>query len=306
MISRWSSWVSAGTLAGARAAAVAALAGALAWPAASWAQAPYASPEQAADALIAAVATNDPDAMARVMGKDWRTLFPPELTREDVWVFLEKASRSRTVKVDGSRAALVVGTDPYTLPVPIVQGKDGQWRFDPVAGRESLQDRRIGLNELSAMQAMLAYLDAQYEYALVDRDGNGVLEYAQKLLSSPGKRDGLIWSPALGDESPLGEAFLPARPGAGYHGYRFRILTGQGPQAPGGARSYLIGQRMTRGYALLAWPVQYGVTGVMSFQVNHAGVIYERDLGPRTAQAAARITVFNPDDTWKPAKPVQP
>jgi len=306
MTSRWNAVAQRCAVRPATTAAALALAAALFAPAPGWAQAPYAKPEQAADALIAALATNDPEAMARVMGQDWRALVSPELDHEDVWTFLEKASRSRSVKVDGSRAELVVGTDPFTLPIPMVQGKDGQWRFDPVAGRQSVLERRIGGNELAAMQAALAYLDAQFEYAQADRDGNGVLEYAQKLISSPSKRDGLFWSRSLGDESPLGEGFLPARPGEGYHGYRFRILKGQGPQAPGGAHSYVIGQRMTRGYALLAWPVQYGVTGIMSFKVNQAGVIYERDLGPQTARAAARITRFDPDETWKPVKLPQP
>jgi len=231
----------------------------------------------------------------RTLAEGW------ELAPEEIITYLE------TLPADHHHCAeLVVGTDPFTLPIPMVQGKDGQWRFDPVAGRQSVLERRIGGNELAAMQAALAYLDAQFEYAQADRDGNGVLEYAQKLISSPSKRDGLFWSRSLGDESPLGEGFLPARPGEGYHGYRFRILKGQGPQAPGGAHSYVIGQRMTRGYALLAWPVQYGVTGIMSFKVNQAGVIYERDLGPQTAQAAARITLFNPDEKWKPVKLPQP
>jgi hypothetical protein len=163
--------------------------------------------------------------------------------------------------------------------------------------------RRIGANERAAMQAMLAYVDAQREYALTDRNADGVLEYAQKLISSPGKRDGLIWSTQLGDESPLGEDFAPTKAGQGYHGYQFRILSGQGSAAPGGARSYRIGSRMVSGFALLAWPVAYGRTGVMSFIVNQSGLVYERDLGPGTTAAAAAIQRFNPDAGWKPARP---
>jgi hypothetical protein len=196
-----------------------------------------------------------------------------------------------------------VGTDPWTLPIPIVQSKDGQWRFDPVAARDEMAVRRIGANERSAIQAVLAYVDAQREYALVDRNGNGALEYAQKLISSPGKRDGLIWPLSLGDDSPLGEDFLPKQPGAGYHGYHYRILTGQGAQAKGGARSYLIGKRLVNGFALVAWPVKYGSTGVMSFIVNQDGQVYERNLGPQTEKAVAAITLFNPDQSWKATQP---
>lgn len=268
------------------------------------AQAPFATPEAAANALIDAIAISDEAAMPRLLGKDWRQLRPLDgIDPDDRYFFLEKASQSRSVKVKDGRGELAVGNDPWTLPVPLVQGKDGQWRFDPVGARAAIAERRIGANERAAMKAALAYIDAQREYALVDRDGDGVLEYARKLISSPGKRDGLIWSTSLGDESPLGEDYLPRKPGVGYHGYNYRILTAQGTKAKGGARSYLIGKRMTAGFALLAWPVQYGVTGVMSFIVNSDGAVYERDLGPQTAAAAGPIQLFNPDDGWKPAKP---
>lgn len=281
-----------------------AIAAALALPGQAQAQAPFAKPEQAADALIDALAGNDPAAMSRVLGQRWRQLMGlGEVDIDDRYAFLEKSSQSRKIEFKNGRAALVVGTDPWTLPIPLVQGKDGQWRFDPVAARDEIAVLRIGANERAAMQAALAYVDAQRDYALADRNGDGVLEYATRFVSGPGKRDGLIWSAQLGDDSPLGEAFAPARPGQGYHGYRFRILTGQGPQAPGGARSYLIGGRMINGYAVLAWPVKYGETGVMSFIVNQSGLVYERDLGPRTAEAAAAIKLFNPDAGWKPARP---
>ena len=268
------------------------------------AQVPFAKPEQAADAFIDALASNDAALMSRVLGKSWRQLMDlGEVDINDRYAFLEKSSQSRKVDVKEGRAALVVGTDPWTLPIPLVQGKDGQWRFDPVAARDEIAVIRIGANERAAMQAALAYVDAQREYALADRNGDGVLEYATRFLSRPGQRDGLIWSPQLGDESPLGEAYLPAKPGQGYHGYRFRILTAQGPQAPGGARHYVIGGRMINGYALVAWPLKYGETGVMSFIVNQSGLVYERDLGPRTTAAAAAIKLFNPDAGWKPARP---
>jgi len=238
------------------------------------AQALFAKPEAAANALIDAIAANDGAAMARVLGNDWKQLIPKEgISSQDVLDFLEKASQSRKVEVKDGRGELVVGTDPFTLPIPLAQAKDGQWRFDIAAGREAIAERQIGANERAAMQVVLAYLDAQREYATLDRNGDGVLEYAQKLVSSPGQRDGLIWSRSLGDESPLGEGFAPVKPGAGYHGYRFKILTAQGPKAAGGARNYIIGQRMRAGFAMLAWPVKYGETGIMSFMVNGDGVL---------------------------------
>jgi hypothetical protein len=268
------------------------------------AQTPFAKPEAAADALINAIATNDAGALPGLLGKDWQKLVRIDtVDTDDVYLFLEKASQSRKVDVKGTRADLSVGTDPWTLPIPITQGKDGQWRFDTVLAQDVLAERRIGANERAAMQAALAYVDAQREYALADRNGDGVLEYAQRLLSSPGQRDGLIWSASLGDDSPLGAAYVPAKPGQSYHGYNYRILTAQGPKAAGGARNYLIGKRMTAGFALIAWPEKYGDTGVMSFIVNNDGKVFERNLGPRTPQVAAGIQQFNPDDTWKPVKP---
>jgi Protein of unknown function (DUF2950) len=273
-------------------------------PSLAQAQALYASPEAAADALIAAVATSDPDAMSVVLGKNWRKLvLLDEFDAEDRYAFLEKSAKSRAVKVKDGVGQLVVGADEWPFAIPIKQAKTGQWQFDLVGGHEAVLERRIGANERAAMQAVLAYVDAQRDYATADRNNDGMFEYAQKLMSSPGKRDGLIWSPSLGDESPLGESFLPARPGEGYHGYRFKILVAQGAKAKGGARSYFIGKRMVSGFALVAWPVSYGQTGVMSFIVSQAGKVYERDLGPNSAQAASAMTVFNPDEHWREAKP---
>jgi hypothetical protein len=276
----------------------------LGMPVRAWAQAPFAQPAQAAEALIDALASNDEAALARVLGKNFRQITGVrEVDLEGRFSFLQLASQSKTINEKDGRAQLVVGTDPWTLPIPIVQGRDGRWRFDTVGAKDEMLVLQIGANERAAMQAALAYVDAQREYAQADRNRDGMLEYAQKLNSGAGQRDGLIWSPKLGDESPLGESFLPARPGAGYHGYRFKILTAQGPAAPGGARSYLIGKRMVRGFALVAWPVQYGKTGVMSFIVNQDGTVFERDLGAKSAQVAMAMTTFNPDEGWKPSKP---
>jgi len=268
------------------------------------AQVPFAKPEDAGQALIDAVTKSDSISMPRLLGPDWRKLLPTEgVAPAERQAFIDKAREAHEVVVDGKRAELVVGKDRWPLPIPIVQGKDGKWRFDPSGGRQAILERQIGANELSTMQSVLAYVDAQREYATKDRNGDGVLEYAQKLLSSPGKRDGLIWSTSLGDESPLGEAYLPKQPGTGYHGYRYRILTAQGKHAVGGARSYLIGGRLASGFALVAYPVQYGRTGIMSFIVNQDGVVYERNLGSNTATVASKMKSFDPDDSWKRAQP---
>jgi len=273
-------------------------------PMAARAQDGFSTPEQASDALIAAVVGDDSAAMQKLLGKDWRKLMPPKgITADDRRLVGEKAAAARTVRADNGRGVLVIGLDEWPLPIPLQQGTDGQWRFDPKGGREAILERTIGSNELSAMKAALAYVDAQREYAQADRNGDGVLEYAQKLVSTAGRRDGLIWSPELGDDSPLGSAFLPSRPGEGYHGYRFKILREQGSHANGGARKYLIGKRMVNGYALVAWPVAYGATGVMTFIVNHDGELFERDLGPNTSNIVTGIRRFDPDDNWRRPAP---
>jgi len=158
--------------------------------------------------------------------------------------------------------------------------------------------RRVGRNELAAIQALLAYFDAQKEYASTDRDGDGINSYAQRFLSTPGRRDGLIW-PDDPTASPLGPLYGDETRDGVYHGYRFRILKAQGPAAPGGARSYLVGQRMTRGFAAIAWPARYGESGVMSFLINHDGVVYQKDMGHGTDAAARAITRFDPDASWR-------
>jgi len=277
---------------------------ALALPLPALAQVPFASPEAAADALVEAIAAKDHVAMKRLLGPKWQELIPAKnLGSENARLFVDKARQKRAVQVSADRGELVVGADAWPLPIPLAKGSDGQWRFDPSGGRQAMLERNIGNNELSAIKAVLAYVDAQRDYALADRNGDGVLEYAQKFASAPGQRDGLIWSSTLGDESPLGESYAPAKPGQGYHGYRFRILTGQGPKAPGGWRSYMIGPRMVSGFALVAWPVKYGSSGVMSFIVNQSGTVYEQDLGPNTTEVVETIKVFNPDKGWTPVKP---
>jgi hypothetical protein len=264
------------------------------------AQVPFGTPEAAADALIRAAESKDPIAMPRVLGSDWRALMPPEgIDAVDRLIFVDKARQSREVRVTGARGELAVGTDGWVLPIPLLQGADGQWRFDLQGGRAAIQQRRIAGNERSAAKAAQAYVQAQREYIKLDRNGDGVPEYARKLVSSEGRRDGLIWKATDGGStSPLGESFLPPKSKQGHHGYRFKILDAQGPQAEGGARSYLDRGRLRDGFALLAWPVGYDRTGVHSFMINQDGKLYRRDLGPQTTDVAARIKRFDPDARW--------
>jgi hypothetical protein len=272
-------------------------------PGAVMAQAAYPTAEAAADALVKAVLASDQNALAKVLGKEWREVLPADTDSEDRRVFLEKANESHTVSVTKDHAELTVGKDQWPFPIPMKHAANGEWSFDVKGGRAAVQERRIGYNERSAMQAILAYVDAQREYALADRNGDGIPEYARRFVSRKGKRDGLIWSPTLGDESPLGERFAPSKPGSGYHGYNFRILEAQGQKARGGARDYVIGNRLLSGYAAIAWPIKYGQSGVMSFIVNQDGVVYERDFGTDTKKLASSVKAFNPDDTWKRTKP---
>jgi hypothetical protein len=267
----------------------------------SLAQRAYPTPEAASQALVDAIAQGDTDALRTVLGPDWKRFVPAGgIDVEDVYTFLAAwAKQHKTVIEAPDRAMLAAGDGDWTLPVPIVKTSAG-WHFDPRAGAEIMRTRRIGRNELDAMQAALAYFDAQKEYAQKDRDGNGVLEYAQKFASSPGRHDGLYWPDADGqDKSPLGPLYVAQRAGDGYHGYLFKIIKAQGGNAPGGAYDYVIGGRMRSGFALIAWPQRYGETGVMSFVVSHDGTVYEKDLGPGSAAAAGAMSRFDPDASWR-------
>jgi hypothetical protein len=266
----------------------------------------YPSAEAAAEAFTDALRKNDRAALGVVLGQNWQRYVPAEggPDREDVDAYLAGWDKThKLVNESDSKAVIAVGEGDWTLPVPIVKGKSG-WHFDPAAGAEEIRVRAIGRNELNAMQAALAYVDAQRDYASKDRDKSGVRDYAQKFVSTPGKHDGLYWDDPTGqDESPLGPLFAKDRPaGGGYHGYFFRILRGQGKDAPGGAYSYVTGGRMRNGFALIAWPVKYGETGVMSFMVSHDGKLLEKDLGPKTQAVASQMKLFNPDSGWKPAQ----
>jgi hypothetical protein len=278
-----------------------------AMPAAFAQQKEFASPEAAMAAFGDAVATNDQDAMKALLGADFRTLIPP-VGAEARLRFLAAWAKSRAIKREGDAKALIsVGDDGWTLPIPIVKAEEG-WRFDTRAGADEMRVRRIGRNERAVMQVMLAIYDAQKEYATKDRNGDGVLQYATRLESSPGKRDGLYWPTQAGEEpSPLGPAVAASRAAGGaepgYHGYRYGLLTSQGKSAPGGAFDYLARGRLIGGFAVVAWPARYGVTGVMTFIVSHDGAVYEKDLGPGTAAAAGGMKRFDPDSTWRRVEP---
>jgi len=293
-----------------RVAAVAAvLALFVAWtPTALAQQKSFSSPEAAMNAFGDAIATSDEDVLKTIFGADFRTFVPP-VGADDRYRFLAAWAKAHAINREGDAKALVaVGDDGWTMPIPIVKTAQG-WRFDTRAGADEMRVRRIGRNEHAVMQVMLAIFDAQKEYASRDRNGDGVLEYAAKFTSSPGKNDGLYWPVKAGEEeSPLGPDVAAARAAgsggsAGYYGYRYKILTAQGRNAPSGAYNYVARGRMIGGFAVVAWPARYGDTGVMTFMVSHDGVVYEKDLGPDAAARASAMTRFDPDATWRKADP---
>jgi hypothetical protein len=278
----------------------------------SWAHAQQAfpSPEDAAAALATAVKAGTPRAMLKVLGNDARDIIDSgddvadADTRER---FLSSYDAKHSIKADGNKkATLILGPNDFPFPIPLVNNRDG-WEFDSSAGRLEILYRRIGRNELDAIQTSLAFVDAENEYADKDRTGAGAGIYAQRIVSTPGKKDGLFWRDD-NDPSPLGELAAEAAAegykggsegGEPYHGYHYRILKGQGANAPGGAMQYVVNGKMIGGFGLIAYPAEYGNSGVMTFMVNHAGVVYQKDLGQRTGIIAKRIQSFDPDQTWK-------
>lgn len=275
------------------------------------AQQAYSSPAAAVEALIGALGTErgDPVRLAALLGDDWQTFIPTDnIERKDVDAFLALYREKHVIQPAApGRAHLVVGNTPLTFPLPLRQDQDG-WRFDPVAGGEEIRARRIGRNELATMEAVRAYHDAQMDYAEVDRDGDGALEYAQQFMSSDDHYDGLYWPEEPGlEQSPLGPLFGDELPDGEWHGYHYRILGAQGQSAPGGAYGYMLGDNMSRGFALIAWPADYGDSGVMSFMISHDGLVFEKDLGADGAQLATTLSLFDPDSSWheveEPAAP---
>ncbi|MGB8631345.1 MAG: DUF2950 domain-containing protein [Xanthobacteraceae bacterium] len=276
------------------------------------AQEDYKTPEAAVDALLATARSGDEKAALVVLGRSGEDIiFSGDKVSDDAVRarFVTSYDAKHQITMEGDRKAiLVIGDNDYPFPIPMVRNKNGTWSFDTDAGRREILYRRIGHNELDAIQTSLAYVDAQNEYAAKDRTGAGAGIYAQRFVSTPGKKDGLYWPTEQDEEeSPLGELFAAAskqgyRAGEGrspYHGYYYKILTRQGPAAEGGAADYIVNGNMIGGFALVAYPAEYRNSGVMTFIVNYAGTVYEKDLGPDTAEIAERMTSFNPDSTWK-------
>lgn len=279
---------------------------ALAWHASAQQQRTFESAEAAAKALVAAAAADDEAAMAQIFGPQYRSVVATDdkaQGRENRAKFARAAKDYQLLRPEkDGRVTLLVGAEAWPLPVPLVQS-GGNWRFDTAAGLEEIVNRRIGEDELGAIEVLQYYVGAQRKYAAEPRDGSNVRAFAQRLTSTAGKRDGLYWDAPAGEEpSPIGPLLADGDHVAGepYHGYHYRILKAQGPAAPGGRYSYVINGRMVAGYALIAWPARYGNTGVKTFIVNHYGQVYEKDLGPGTAKLAAAIKEYNPDKSWSP------
>ena len=278
----------------------------------------FTSPEEAVKGLVVAIKAGDVNALLDILGPDSKEIVSSgddvadKNGRERFAQMYEE--KSELTREGDERTVLEVGKDDWPFPIPIVKAGDA-WRFDTKEGKQEILNRRIGKNELGAIQACLAYFDAQRDYASKGGDGKGLPEYAQKFFSEPGKKDGLYWEAKEGEApSPLGPLFATAQergytrktPGqqpSPYLGYYYRILTAQGKNAPGGAYSYLVNGRMVGGFGLVAYPAQYGASGVMTFMVNHDGVVYEKDLGKGTEAVAKAMKTFDPDETWRKVDP---
>jgi hypothetical protein len=272
----------------------------------------FATPQEAVKALIDAVRADNTAELRAIFGPAGREVLSSGDAAEDKLEkeqFLKAYEAKNALRQDGdAKAVLYTGTEEWPFPIPVVK-RGEKWYFDTKKGKEELINRRIGRNELSTIQTCLAYVDAQREYAGKDQDGNGLLEYAQRFVSTPGKKDGLIWEAKPGEEeSPMGDLFARAtREGykktssksIPYHGYFFKILKAQGSNAPGGAYDYLVNGKMIGGFGIVAYPAQYGASGVMTFVANHDGIVYEKNLGKDTAKIAQMIKLFDPDKTWR-------
>jgi hypothetical protein len=264
----------------------------------------FDNPAAAVDSFKAVLDADDLEGLAKLLGLDPAKLKDDEASLETFAKMREGAAKQLVVDDRGDRMTVEIGERLWPLPFPLVKGDDGKWSFDTYAGLEEIVNRRVGENELEAISTARAYVDAQQDYAEADHDGDGVLEYAQKLISTEGETDGLYWpTDEVNGESPAGDGIDQAeldksRAGEGYFGYKFRILTGQGDNIAGGAYDYVINGNMIAGYALVAWPARYGETGMKTFAVNQQGIVYEADLGEATEQIVKYIDSFNPDDTW--------
>ena len=272
----------------------------------------FATPEAAVSALIDALKADDDAALISIFGEQHKRLVVSPDQAENTALRAEALARLTALQVledsGPDRRTLLIGDAAWPVPIPLVR-EQGAWRFATELGEAEIFNRRIGANERQAISVLRAYLDAQRQYAAHDRNGDEVLEYAQKLGSTPGQHDGLYWSAdeAKDEEaSPFGPLIAASadylkghQAGDSFHGYHFRILTRQGKNAPGGAFNYVINGRMIAGFAMIAYPAQYGESGVMTFIVSKHGKIYQKDLGAATKKSAARIREFNPDASWK-------
>jgi hypothetical protein len=281
-------------------------------------QSTYANPEEAMSDLSAALKADDSDKLFTIFGPELKTVLsadPVERKGEYEAFTKSYAESAKLVKVGDDKAIINVGPKAWPLPFPLVKGKDGRWSFDTVAGREEILNRRVGENELGAISLLLSYVDAQREYASNDWDGSQVLCFAQHLLSTPGKRDGLYWEPGEdGAVSPMAEIVAEAKSRGyrrteskngdtqNYDGYIYRVLTKQGPDAPLGRYNYVVNGKMIAGFGLVAYPAKYGNSGIMTFIVNQQGIVYQKDLGPNTTAVVAGMTEYNPGKGWEPSK----
>jgi hypothetical protein len=274
----------------------------------------FATPEEAVQALLAAFRTDDTKLIHKVLGRGSSKLIrsgDPVADDQARDRFVAAFAQRWKIEREGDyKATLLLGEKEWPFPFPLVETR-GRWAFDARSGAEEILNRRIGRNELAAIQVCLAYVDAQREYALNDEDGNGVHDYAMRLDSAPGAKDGLYWPTSEGQSpSPLGPLAAKAMVegygsglGEAYHGYFYKILASQGQDAPGGAYDYVVNGKMMGGFALVAYPARWGASGVMTFIVNHDGVVYQTNLGKETAVTASKMTRFNPDSTWSKVQP---
>ena len=275
----------------------------------------FATPEDAGRALVEALDSDNNRAIYAVLGRGSGAVFrsgdPVQDEGTRTAIAADYRVRVKYEMAGDAKATMLLGDKDYPFPYPLVKSAAG-WQFDAKGGAEEIVNRRIGANELAAINVCLAYVDAQREYVLRDRDNNGLLEYAQKLESAPGTQDGLYWVTKEGEPpSPFGPLAARARTegyvkgtAEAYHGYLYKILTAQGKDAPGGAYDYIVDGKMIGGFALVAYPARWGASGVMTFVCNHDGVVYEKNLGRDTSTIATSMTLYNPDATWK--KPQHP
>lgn len=276
----------------------------------------FSSPENALKTFTDAVSTNDETALNEIFGPVWKDIHSGDKVKDKIEfaeLYKNLREKSTLIYLNDSKVTLQIGNENWPFPIPLIKNKHNSWFFDTETGKEEILNRRIGENELTAILVCRSYVNAQREYVLKDWDGDGIFAYAQKLRSDRGKRNGLYWRTEPGQEiSPLGElvakawhegykkkmaAFREEEP-APFHGYYFRILTGQGKNAPGGSYSYIINGNMVGGFGLVAFPSSWGKSGVMTFVVNQQGKVYQKNLGPNTIKIAEKMESYNPDKTW--------